>query len=764
MINLIAFQLKNAARLLLIRARDAVAVSPILYPVARGVIRGARRIRVCARILDQIIEPSLAQGVPYDQWIANNDPVEDSDIKGILSHIEGFIYAPKISIVMSTYNTRASTLRDAISSVKGQYYPHWQLCIADDASTTPDTCTVLEEAAASDNRIQITRRKQHGHICRAGNSALELADGEFIALMDHDDLLAPQALYEVVAELNLHPDADLLYSDEDKIDDDGNRYSPYFKPDWDHELLLGQNYISHLGVYRRSIVMCIGGFRPGFEGSQDYDLALRFIERTTTDRIRHIPTVLYHWRQGGATRSFSEDQLVQCGLAAQTAVAEHLNRIGIGGATVAPCPGLPGWVEVKHPLPIELPKVSIIIPTRDHADLLRVCVHGILKMTDYQNIELIIVDNGSVEPETAALFNEICADKRVRVLRIEAPFNYSMLNNAGVAISTGDILLLLNNDTEVIAGDWLKALVAQVVRPEVGAVGARLLYPDGGVQHAGVIVGAGFDPSGNGGVANHILLGAKRADPGYFGILRLPHNVSAVTGACLAVRREVFNEVGGLDEIDLPVAFNDIDLCLKIRQRGYRVIWTPQAELFHHESATRGADTYGRKQARLSREIVTMQARWGHTLTDDPFYNPNFHLVRASFQLGKKSRRAVPWITQQQSPGHGAFVLRTSSTQDLRFTVSVCEQLTGKVALSPVLLDISGDRAILPTLAELGDPIRFIAEELSDIGHIVNRALSYHSFTKVSIYTYEEDLDDVICFLTTRQDRTVDFSPIKISV
>jgi GT2 family glycosyltransferase len=506
---------------------------------------------------------------------------------------------------------------------------------------------VLREAAAGDRRIKVVRRDENGHISEATNSALALASGEFVALMDHDDVLPEHALYEIAVEINAHPEADLIYSDEDKIDGHGRRFEPYFKTDWNPELLLSHNMVSHLGVYRRSIVEKIGGMRVGFEGSQDYDLVLRASEETTPDRIRHIPAVLYHWRQKTAGGSFSESAMERCAEAARRAVAEHLHRTGVVGATVETQPNAPAWVYVRRALPDPAPLVSVIVPTRDRAELLERCVEGLLHRTDYPALEVLIVDNGSVQARTLELFARLQADPRVRVLHKPGPFNYSALNNQAAKEAKGDILLLLNNDIEVIGDWWLREMVCQAVRPEIGAVGARLLYGDGRVQHGGVILGVGGRP----GVAGHLYHGAASGDTGYFGHLRLARHVSAVTAACLALRRSVFEEVGGLDAENLAVAFNDVDLCLKIRDRGYGVIWTPLAELYHLESASRGADTRpGGVVERFQREVDHMRERWGDVLDNDPFYGPNFDRMHGDYRLASPPLRTRPWVSRNARP------------------------------------------------------------------------------------------------------------------
>ena len=462
-------------------------------------------------------------------------------------------------------------------------------------------------------------RDTNGHISAASNSALALATGSFVALLDHDDLLSPRALYEVAVRIAGQPGADILYSDEDHIDDTGRRSHPYFKPDWNPELMLAQNLINHLGVYRRDLVQRLGGLRIGLEGSQDYDLALRVVAETTPDRIVHIPRVLYHWRQRSRTQSFSEQALERCADNGRRAVLEFLAP-HIPGVRVEPAPSVPAWNRVVYPVPTPEPLVSVIIPTRNHAEMLARTTDGLLGRTDYPSLEVLIVDNGSDEPAALALLETLSRDRRVRVLRSPGPFNYSALNNEAVRQATGELLLLLNNDIDVIEPDWLRELVSHAIRPGIGAVGAKLLYPNGLIQHAGITGGVL-------GVAGHQYLNKPRGDRGYAGHLKLTRNVMAVTGACLMLSRSSYLEAGGLNEAALPVAFNDVDLCLRLMEKGYRNLWTPYAELHHFESASRGADETREKAARFRSEIAYMRQRWGHQLDHDPYWNPNLALA-----------------------------------------------------------------------------------------------------------------------------------------
>ncbi|MDB5374956.1 MAG: hypothetical protein JWP04_3598 [Belnapia sp.] len=571
----------------------------------------------------------------YRQWLAARPVLDAADRAAIAAHIAAMPAPPLISVAMPAYDTPAALLRAAIASVQAQLYPHWELCVADDCSPSPQVAQVLAEAARGDARIRWVRRGTNGHISAATNTALSLAQGAFVALMDHDDLLAEHALYAVAVEIAAHPDAALIYSDEDKLDAQGRRYGPYFKPDFDPDLLLQQNMISHLGVYRRDLLETIGGLRLGFEGSQDHDLALRFTAACGPDRVRHIPFVLYHWRQTGGADSFSQTALDRCIQASRTAVGEILAARGIAARLEAP-PLAPSFTRVVWPLPEPAPLVSIIVPTRDGAAMLANCVRGVLGQTDYPAIELIIVDNGSEEPETLALFETLAEDPRVRILPLPGPFNYSALNNQAVAGARGEVVLLLNNDIEVIGPGWLRELVSLALRPEVGAVGARLLYADGTLQHGGVVLGLG-------GVAGHYLSRAEPNSLGHLGSLALVREVGAATAACLAMRREVFEQVGGLDAIELKVAFNDVDLCLRIREAGWRILWTPFATLYHLESASRGLDLVGEKALRFACEIATMLRRWDPVLAHDPFCNPNLYFGNPMPTLAARPPEFMPW-------------------------------------------------------------------------------------------------------------------------
>jgi glycosyltransferase involved in cell wall biosynthesis len=603
---------------------------------------------------------------PYSQWVREYDTLDDADRGAIRMQIAALARRPIISIAVPVYNTEESYLREMIESVLQQLYPHWELCLADDASTEPHIERVLREFATLDSRIKVMRRQTNGHICAATNSALDLATGEFVALLDHDDLLSERALYEVALELEAHPDADVVYSDSDHIDDSGRRWAPYFKTDWDPDLMLGHNMVSHLGVYRRSLLERIGRLRVGFEGSQDYDLMLRAAEATMPNLIRHVPAILYHWRRSARSFSFSDLSLDRCIAAARRAIRSHLERTRTL-ARVEAASKTHSFTRVVYALPSERPLVSVIVPTRDRTDLLACCADGVLTRTDYEPLELIIVDNDSQAPETHQLLSRLAEDPRVRIMQHPGDFNYAAINNRAVQEARGDIVVLLNNDVDVISSWWLEEMVSHALRPEVGAVGAKLLYPDGRVQHAGVVLGVGHG-------AGHFFHLAPRDDAGYFGLLALTRRVSAVTAACMALRRSIYLDVGGLDEDNFPVAFNDVDLCLRIGERGYSIVWTPHAELYHLESATRGADLGAEGSTRLERDAEQLRRRWGAVLSCDPYYeqdrvaadapageqlrrrwgavlscdpyyNPNCSILAACFEPGFPPRRPKPWLS-----------------------------------------------------------------------------------------------------------------------
>jgi glycosyltransferase involved in cell wall biosynthesis len=578
-------------------------------------------------------EPSDGDAGDYARWIRCYDQLQREDVKRVREQIAQFHYSPLISVLLPVYNSNLKWLRRAILSVQKQLYPRWELCIVDDASTDRKIWPFLQRCARQDRRIKLTRRTENGHISAASNDALRLATGDFVALLDHDDELAPTALYFVALALNENRELQLLYSDEDKLDAQSRRSDPYFKSDWNPELLLAQNFVSHLGVYRTDLVRRVGGFRIGFEGSQDYDLTLRCIEQIRPEQSEHLPRVLYHWRMADESTASYATAKPYVQEAARRAVQEHLDRTGIAAAVMPQHYGV--YLRTKYALPAERPIVSIVIPTRDRASCLQKCLDGIFEKTDYRKYEVIVLDNESHEAETLEFLAALEKRERVRVERIEGAFNYSRLNNRGVELSRGSFIALLNNDVEVINDGWLSEMVSRALRPEVGMVGARLWYPNRTIQHGGVILGAG-------GVAGHAHVGLRH-EHGYFARAHLAQNLSAVTAACAVVRREVYLQLGGFDEVNLPVTFNDVDFCLRLREAGYWIVWTPHAELVHHESASRGFDDSTPKQVRFLAEIDYMKAKWGDKLLRDPFYNPNLSLGEDLYTLAFPPRTIKPW-------------------------------------------------------------------------------------------------------------------------
>ncbi|AFZ45838.1 glycosyl transferase family 2 [Halothece sp. PCC 7418] len=562
----------------------------------------------------------LSDDINYQKWLALHYP-KKSDLMAMAEKLNSLKYQPVISIIMPVFNTPEAFLKESIETVLTQVYPHWELCIADDASTQRHIRDLLNHYQAQDARIKVIFRPENGHISKTSNSALELATGEYIALLDHDDLLTPDALYQVVKFLNQTPEADMIYSDEDKINEEGKLQDPYFKPDWCPDSFLSRMYTNHLGIYRHQLIQEIGGFREGYEGSQDYDLVLRLTEKT--DQIFHLPKILYHWRihpNSTAENLSSKNYATE---AAKKALEDALKRREEKGKIV-PVEGGHHIIryEVKDP-----DLVSIIIPTKNLGNVLNTCLKSIFEKTTYPHYEVLVIDNGSTEQQTKNIFEswKMREPNRFRYETLDIPFNFSKLNNYGVEQTTGKYLLFLNNDTEVIDNDWLEAMVEQAQRPSIGAVGALLLHQDNTIQHAGVVGGVG-------GVAGHSHKYYHGESHGYFNQLKTNNNYSAVTAACLMCRREVFQKVGGF-EPELAVAFNDVDLCFKMLNQGYKNICVSHVRLYHYESKSRGYDDTPEKQARFSQEVKYMKSKWKEFIEHDPCYNPNLTREREDFTI-----------------------------------------------------------------------------------------------------------------------------------
>lgn len=550
-------------------------------------------------------------GARYRLWTAR-DSLTPARIASIGAEAADFPYRPLISIVfILRTEVIEKCLAAAIASVRSQLYGNWQLCIVHNEPTNQSVEAMLLDVTRDDSRVEVHPAVGTAASGRTSIDCREFVKGEFIAFLDQFGQLSADALHEVVKRLNRSPLDDLLYWDEDKLDPEGRRIDPFFKPDWSPDLLLSMDYLGECFVIRRSLVEKLGGLRRAFAPSETYDLALRAVEETR--RIAHLSRILYHRRSESGSSRDLVDEHSERERHRTRAIGEALQRRGEDGRVEAVGMGL---YTVRYDISDE-PLVSILIPTRDRCQLLRRCVESIRRNTDYNNYEIIVLDNDSTEPETLEYFRYIAGE--VRIHRCPGPFNYSVINNFGVARSAGEFLLFLNNDTEVIRRDWMRAMVEQAQRRGVGAVGAKLLFGDGRIQHAGVVLGIG-------GAVGH----AFRLMPGeannYHGLDRVIRNCSAVTAACMMMRRSLFDELGGFDD-KFPIEFNDIDLCLRLRQRGYRVVYTPLALLYHHEGVSRrGIDATG--------DLKVFLERWGACLAiGDPFYNRNLTLAREDWAI-----------------------------------------------------------------------------------------------------------------------------------
>lgn len=547
--------------------------------------------------------------VEYRAWITNQRATI-AEARSKAQAVERLAYRPTFSVLTPVHDIAAEWLHACVASVRRQTYPLWELCLVDDGSTSADTHAALDAYENVDPRIRILRLPTSGHICRASNAALDLATGDFIALLDHDDELSPDAFFEVASLLNAQPELDFIYSDEDKIDEDGTYTEPYYKPDWAPEHFLNFMYTNHLMVLRRTLVEAVGRFRTGFEGAQDYDLALRVTSVST--RVGHVPKVLYHWRKVAGSAAATPVAKTWALDAARRALEEHVERTGLRAEVL---PGTaPGLFRVRRHI-VGAPRVSIVIPTDDRTRdvagrpiaLVPHCVRSIHERSTYRNYELVIVDNGTWSASTEAALADI-PHRRVSY-RIDGRFNFPHKLNFSVRQAQGDYLVILNDDVEVITPGWLEALLEYAQDPEIGAVGARLLYPDRRLQHVGVAMGVC-------GMAAHLHHQAPADEAGYFGLALGPRNYSAVTGAVMMTRRSTYDRVGGFDE-RLAIDFNDIDYCLRLRAAGLRIVYTPYAELYHLESGTNGARTWD------PAEVALMRERWADVFARDPYYNPN---------------------------------------------------------------------------------------------------------------------------------------------
>ena len=528
---------------------------------------------------------------------------------------------PLISIICPTYRPDLLDFRAAVESVIDQSYRNWELVIVDDGSQDKAVLAYLQEVSSQDARIKVVLQKTNGGISAATNAGLAAASGQWIGFMDHDDLLVDVAL-EVMLDAAIRTDALVLYSDEDKIDRNGRYLAPAFKPDWNYRLLLGLNYVCHFLVVKREAVDEVGGLNSAFDGAQDHDFLLRLSEHVPGDRIHHVPEVLYHWRITDNSTSSEISNKPYAIKAGVDCVSEHLKRTGKKAIVKNFMNGTFYKVQWQN---AQSPKVEIIIPFKDNIETTRECVSRVLDLTQYPNLAVTLVDNWSTAKDLDLFVGSFQDVEGVKIIRVEEEFNYSKLNNLAARKSDAAIYVFMNNDLFVQDRLWLRLLVNEALADsQVGIVGGKFLYPNGSVQHAGVVLGAG-------GVAGHVHSGIPGDEGGYAGRAFFAQEMSAVTGACMLVKAAVFNKVGGFDELHLPVAFNDVDLCLKVAAAGYRTIWTPDFVAEHHESLSRGSDDRPETRDRFFNENHVMFERWDKLIKNDPFYSKHFDLAGTSF-------------------------------------------------------------------------------------------------------------------------------------
>jgi glycosyltransferase involved in cell wall biosynthesis len=600
--------------------------------------RGARILRIIfAKILKhiyllveikkvmiiEVFTDILSNQADYNQYLTRRIITKDKK-KQILKSQKILNYKPLISIVIPVYDPPIEFFKKALDSIINQYYTNWEICLADDCSSDEEVKEIIEDYRKKNPTIKVVYRTENGHISRASNSALELATGEYTLLMDQDDELRENALFEIVKLINQKPDADLIYTDEDKIDENNIHSVPHFKPDWSPDSLLSRNYLGHVCVFKTHQLKAIGGWRVGFEGSQDYDLVLRYTE--IYNKVYHIAEVLYHWRIHQQSAAQSETAKPYAYRAAQLALTEAMERRGYKAA-FGFLDGFRGY-QVRLELKSTNDLVSIIIPTKNKQEYLIKCIESIVKLSTYKNFEILLIDNNSDEK---GFFKAVEKWKnqtqfKFKVIRDEQSFNFARLMNVGRANAKGDYLILLNNDTEIITPDWIEGMMEQAQRPEIGVVGCKLLYDDDTIQHAGVVIGLG-------GVASHAFIGDDRDGPGYFNYINLLNNYSALTAACIMMRTEVFDAVKGFSE-EFVVEYNDVDFCLKVIEKGYRNLYVPHVELYHYESISRGhplstAESYKRHV----KEVNKFRKKWMKYVDHDPCYNTNLTLGAENFSI-----------------------------------------------------------------------------------------------------------------------------------
>lgn len=570
--------------------------------------------------LHERFEPEeVPYGLWYEQYIPTREELEKQRKKK-------WNYGPKISIIVPAYKTPEAFLRQLMDSLLAQTYANWELCIANASPEDASMEYVLKEYAKKDSRILWKKLEENKGIAENTNEAFAMATGEFAGLLDHDDLLAPNALYEVAKALETEPDIDVLYTDEDKVRGDEvlEHFQPHLKPDFNIDLLRSNNYICHFFVVRKSLLEKTGGFRREYDGAQDYDFIFRCTQ--AAGKIHHIPEILYHWRTHQSSTADNPESKLYAFEAGKRAIEENLRQNGLIGE-VSHTKDY-GFYRVKYPVQGE-PLVSIIIPNKDAKEDLEKCIQSILEKSSYTNYEILIVENNSTGEEIFSYYKELSENSRIRLLRWKREFNYSAINNYGAKKAKGDYLLFLNNDTEVISPDWIEEMLGFCQRPDTGIVGARLYFGNNTVQHAGTVIGIG-------GIAGHMFTDMPRERSGYMHKAAIIQDLSAVTAACMMVKRQVFDEVQGFEE-QLSVAFNDVDFCLRVREKQYLVVYDPYVELYHYESKSRGAEDSKEKVRRFQSEIEFMRCRWETLLKKgDPYYNKNLSLVKWNYSLKPK--------------------------------------------------------------------------------------------------------------------------------
>lgn len=566
-----------------------------------------------ARLLERFEE----REVEYQEWYEKNKPSEEELARQRKKKWKDPVV---ISVLVPAYRTPEVFLKQMMESVLLQTYPYLELCIADGSGTDDSVEKVVKEYQKKDPRVRYRRLEKNEGIAGNTNAAIEMASGDYLALFDHDDLLSPNALFEVASAIEKEK-ADVIYTDEDKVTSDlKEHFQPHFKPDFNPDLLCANNYICHLFVVKRSLALKLGGQDPAYDGAQDYDFIFRCTENA--EKIVHVAKILYHWRVHQASTADNPSSKLYAFDAGKRAIEAHLARIGVK-AEVSHTKDL-GFYRVKYQVQGN-PMVSIVIPNKDEKETLKKCLESIWKKTSYPNYEIILVENNSTTQEIRDYYKELDGKKRVRVVYWDKEFNYSAINNFGISYAKGEYILCLNNDITVISPDWLEELLANCQRPEVGIVGARLYYPDNTIQHAGIVLGMG-------GCAGSLFVGLARSRGGYLHKAALQQDLSAVTAACFMVKKEVFEKVGGFEE-KLAVAFNDVDFCLKVRHAGYLVVYDPYAELYHHESKTRGYENTEAKKRRFQEEIEYMRCHWMPDILRDPYYNENLSLKASDYSL-----------------------------------------------------------------------------------------------------------------------------------